>query len=370
MPDFLQEDADTIHQRMLSKAPADISTIEGDFFWSSTRPTAEEKAELVQVKLQNILRLAFPQTSYGIYLEYLGEFKGIFKNSATKSNGTIKIIAAPGTDIEAGKIAATVATESKPSVEFEILESKTVDASGIAYVTAKCNETGIIGNVPAGSITVLSTPINGVQSIVNEEDFTGGTEIEDEEHFRERLMQAEQEEALSGADSDYVKWAKEVPGVGFAYPISEWNGPSTVKVLILDKNGQPATQQLIDDVQNYIAPIVPEGQNRGGKAPVGAKVTIATATILNINVQANFVFVEGFNTNDVILNLKNKLVAYISTIELNGGVVFNAIHSIIGSMIINKEGISDFSNLLINGAVSNIQLVDQVAAIGEVINAV
>ena len=68
---------------MLEKAPPGISTKEGDFFWDATRPTAIEKAELVQLKLQHFLRLCFPQTSYGQYLDFLGEMKGVFRHPAT-----------------------------------------------------------------------------------------------------------------------------------------------------------------------------------------------------------------------------------------------------------------------------------------------
>lgn len=368
MPDFLQEDADTIHKRMLANAPSDVSVMEGDFFWDNTRPTAEEKEDLLQKALQGILKLAFPQTSYGIYLEYLGEGKGVFKNPATKSTGAIRVKGKPGTLIETGKMAGTPSTDIKQSIEFEFTETKVIDDTGIISVNAKCLTEGVIGNVLANTITVLITPINGVESITNEESFQGGTDIEDEEHFRERVMEAEQEEQLSGADTDYIRWAKEVTGVGYAYVISEWNGANTVKVLVLDKNGQPATQELIDAVQNYIAPIVPKGQNRGGKAPTGAIVTIATASILSINTQANFIFEEGYDPVDVLSALKDKIQVYLSQIGMGGVVIYKAIDTITGSMILNKEGIKDYSDLTINGAASNIQLVDQVAMVGEVIN--
>ncbi len=288
IPEFLQEDADTIHERMLEKAPPNVSTIEGDFYWDNTRPTAEEKAELVQLKLQNILRLAFTQTSYGPWLEYNGECSGVFKNLPTKATGLIKIKGKPNTVIEKGKIAGTPATEDKESIEIEFTETKVIDEAGITYINAKCLKEGAIGNVLPNTITVLISNITGVESITNEEAFKGGTDIEDEEHFRERVMEAEKEEQLSGADSDYVRWAKEVPGVGYAYVDAEWNGPGTTKVLILDKNGQTATNELIKAVKNYIYPDKLPGQNRGGKAPVGAIVTITTPSILNINIQASF----------------------------------------------------------------------------------
>ena len=87
MPSFLNETVDDIHERMLEKAPPGVNTIEGDFFWDNTRPTAEEVSRVKNIDMNYILKMAFPQTSYGKYLEYLGECKGIFKNPPTKSVG-------------------------------------------------------------------------------------------------------------------------------------------------------------------------------------------------------------------------------------------------------------------------------------------
>lgn len=142
IPDFLNEDADMIHERMLQKAPDGVSTIEGDFFWDNTRPAAEEKAELIQLKLQNILRLAFTQTSYGQSLDFIGECAGVFKNPATKAIGTIKVKGVPGTVIQEGYLVGTTGTDEKESIEFEFTETKVIDEIGIAYVSAKCIKEG------------------------------------------------------------------------------------------------------------------------------------------------------------------------------------------------------------------------------------
>ena len=40
LPDFFKETADDIHKRMIDEAPENISTLEGDIFWSATRPVA------------------------------------------------------------------------------------------------------------------------------------------------------------------------------------------------------------------------------------------------------------------------------------------------------------------------------------------
>ncbi|HBE9034714.1 TPA: baseplate J/gp47 family protein, partial [Clostridioides difficile] len=342
IPVFLTEDEDSVHERMLSNFQ-DVSTLEGDFIYDATRPTAEQIAELKQLGLQNNLKIAFPQTSYGTYLEWLGECKGVFKNQPTKAIGTITFTGVQGTIITKGTIVTTIATDEKQSIEFELLETKTIGANETVDIKAECRIAGTIGNVSNNTITVLLGSISGVKSVTNKEDFRGGTDIEDEEHFRERVLVAEQEDKLSGASSDYIRWAKEVNGVGYAYVVPEWAGAGTVKVLILDKNRKAATQELINKVQEYIYPNVEDGQNRDGKAPIGAIVTIATPQTLLINVKASFVFSNGFSQETVLNILKNKIDKYLDKIDIGGTVSYNAIYSLTGSMMLADEGIQDFS---------------------------
>ncbi|MCC0659246.1 baseplate J/gp47 family protein [Clostridioides sp. ZZV14-6044] len=369
IPNFLIEDEDSVHERMLSNFQ-DVSTLEGDFIYDATRPTAEQIAELKQLGLQNNLKIAFPQTSYGTYLEWLGECKGVFKNQPTKATGVITFTGIQGTIITKGTIVTTIATDEKQSIEFEILETKTIGENGTVDIKAECRVAGIIGNVSKGSVSVLLGSINGVKSVTNK-DFKGGTDIEDEEHFRERVLVAEQEDKLSGASSDYIRWAKEVDGVGYAYVVPEWNGAGTVKVLILDKNRKAATQELINKVQEYIYPLnIEEGQNRDGKAPIGALVTVVTPETLLINVKASFIFNSNFNEETVLSNLKTKIDKYLDKIDLGGTVSYNAIQAIVGSMMLTDEGIQDFSNLTINDAKENIKLQDQVVGVGEIVNEV
>ncbi|MBH7409796.1 baseplate J/gp47 family protein [Clostridioides difficile] len=368
IPVFLTEDEEAIHERMLSNFQ-DVSILEGDFVYDATRPTAEQIAELKQLGLQNNLKIAFPQTSYGEYLEWLGECKGVFKNQPTKSVGVITFIGIQGTIITKGTIVTTIATDEKQSIEFELLETKTIGENETVDIKAECRETGTIGNVSQNTVTVLLGSINGIKSVNNKEDFKGGTDIEDEEHFRERVLVAEQEDKLSGANSDYIRWAKEVDGVGYAYVVPEWNGAGTVKVLILDKNRKAATQELIDKVQEYIYPLNVAG-NRDGKAPIGAIVTIATPQTLLINVKASFVFANGFSQETVLNILKNKIDKYLDKIDIGGTVSYNAIYSLAGSMMLADEGIQDFSNLTINDGTTNIILNDQVVGIGEIVNEV
>lgn len=367
MPDFLQEDADVIHNRMLENAPPDINLVEGDFFWDATRPTAEEKAELTQIKLQNILKIAFPQSSYGIYLEYLGEMKGVFRRPATKSTGVITIQGKEGTIIKKGYIASTISTDDKPSIEFEIEENAEIGSDGIVRLKATCIQPGIIGNVAKDTIKILSKS-DGIESITNENEFANGSEVEDQEIFRERVLEAYQNEPLSGAKRDYERWAKEVPGVGSVYVKPEWDGPGTVGILILDSNGNLASEELLKAVRLHIMDREDDGKNTTeGLSPIGSFVNVTTPDTKTINISANFTFDPSFDSLDVINNIKAFVSEYLQTIDMDGFVMYKAIDGLLGSMIIRKEGIVDYNNLIVNGDTENIQLSDQVAIIGEVI---
>ena len=52
IPSWLNDqDAETIHKRMMAALPADIDDTEAGFPWDLTKPSALEKAELLQFHL-------------------------------------------------------------------------------------------------------------------------------------------------------------------------------------------------------------------------------------------------------------------------------------------------------------------------------
>jgi hypothetical protein len=55
-PSFLNDqDAETIHKRMMDELPPDIDDTEGGFPWDFTKPTALEKAEMLEFHLVETL---------------------------------------------------------------------------------------------------------------------------------------------------------------------------------------------------------------------------------------------------------------------------------------------------------------------------
>lgn len=363
IPDFLEsESADDICDRIFQLAKEkNIDITEGSIFFNAVKPVALDQAERDQFVRIELFKLMWPDWSYGTWLEMLGEASGTTpKKQPTYAEGSLKIQGIAGVLIPIDFLFATKAVGDTPSVTFKAKQSVTIDSTGIAYIDIKAVEAGTSGNVSPGTITLMVKPMNGIISITNEEGTTGGTDLEDEESFRLRVLNANQEEKLSGADSDYIRWAEEVDGVGKAYVIPEWNGAGTVKVVVIDANSIPANQTIIDSVQQYIAPF---GKNRGGLAPVGHLVTVGAPVLRPINYQFTWELSPDVDPQETENNFKEALNAYYMDAGVGGIIHYNRV----GALLINIEGVVNYSGLTIDGGAADIQLAgDEYAGTGTV----
>lgn len=364
IPEFLQnESADTIYERFSQLAKEkNIDITEGSLFFNAVKPVSLDQAERDQYKRIELFKLMWPDWSYGIWLEMLGEASGTTpKKQPTHSEGVLKIQGVPGTLIPIDFIFATRSVGENPSILFKANQSVTVDSTGIVNINIKAVEAGTKGNVGVGTITLMSVPMNGIISITNEQPTTGGTDLEDEESFRLRVLNANQQEKLSGADSDYIRWAEGVDGAGKAYVIPEWNGAGTVKVVVIDANGFPANQTIIDRVQQFIAP---PGLNREGMAPVGHRVTVVAPQLKTVNYSFSWELSPDVNEEETIINFKKALNEYYMEIGVGGTIHYNRV----GALLISLEGVINYNNLTINAGAADINLEgDEYAGTGTVV---
>lgn len=360
-PDFLQnQDEETIYQRIKSNAPSDLDTSEGSFFWDVTRPVAIEEAEILEFKLIEAFKNAFPQWSYGQYLDMQAEMVGLKRKEATKATGIVHVTGTPGTIINQGFTFATPAYQDTPSILFQAKQQYVIPSEGAVDVEVEAVEAGPAGNVAANTITIMTQPISGITSVTNPSATIGGVAEEDDESLRSRILEASQYVPLSGSINDYKIWAKQVDGVGDVYVEPEWNGPGTVKLILIDSNGQPASEALINTVKNHIAP-----GNGTGLAPIGATVTFVAPTSYTIDYRFSLTLQDGYDLTDVINKIKAALDDYYKTVGVGGKVVYSKVIGLISTI----QGVADVSNLTINGGISNIQLAsDEYPSTGTVTN--
>lgn len=363
IPSFLNDqDAETIHKRMMEDLPPDIDDTEGGFPWDFTKPTALEKAEMLEFHMVETLKIMFPMWAQDDWLDLHARGKTTGRKTANPASGNIIITGVPGTTIPEGFRFATPAIGDTPAIEYETKEAYTIQEDGTAEIQVTAVEAGTGGNVSPGSISLMMTPIKGITSITNPEKITGGTEEESDDELRRRIdeIDATSEASFVGSDGDYKRWAEEVPGVGTGLVMAEWAGPGTVKVIVIDSNGQPANSSIIEAVYNNI--MRPDDRMQR-KAPIGATVTIAAPTAKEINYTFLLEIQQGETEETVLERFKEQLHAYYIEAKKEGEVQYTWVASILR----NTSGVKDYSGLTINGGTTNIILdEDEYPVTGEV----
>lgn len=252
---LLEQTEESIRQRMLDRLPSDLDKSEGSFIWDAVAPTAIELA-MAAIWAQEVLRRGFASTTFGAYLDLRCEEHGVARRAAVKARGQVRFTGKAGTVIAAGTRVATPADRvtGTSSVEYETTHAVTLDGSGAVSADIAAVQAGAGGNVSAESLSIVVTPITGVTGVTNTDAVVGGIDTENDSSLLARYLQKVRSPSAGGNKADYVNWALEVPGVGGVSVVPVRDGPGTVSVAIINGSNEPADRNLVDAVQNYIAP--------------------------------------------------------------------------------------------------------------------
>jgi len=252
-PDFIENNtAEEIHERMMNSLPGDIDDMPGGFPYDFTMPAALEKDEFINFHLVRALMIAFPQYAWDEWLDLHGKQVHIERQKPERAFGKVEVFGPSGTVISAGTVFCTSATDTGPSIEFQALESVEIGEEGKSLIPVSAIESGTSSNVGANAVTLMAKPDKHITKVNNPEPIRGGTERESNDHYYDRIA-AEYGNSMTflGNDSDYIRWAKEA-GAGDCIVIPAAEGPGTVRLVLVDGNGQPANEKLIQEVHDYI----------------------------------------------------------------------------------------------------------------------
>lgn len=115
---------------------------------------------------------------------------------------------------------------------------------------------GQSGNASAAMPLQAVSPVIGMldQALVDVDGLSGGTDIEDLEVWRSRVLRSFRITPHGGDADDYVTWALEVPGVTRAWCVRSYLGPGTVGVFFVrdgDDDIIPSAGEVAD-VRSHI----------------------------------------------------------------------------------------------------------------------
>ncbi len=343
-----------IHQEMLNDISDKYDKRVGEFVFDVTQVPANQLGKLYEYSITEIAdKLDIANLTGDELARRIKERTGITRRLATYAVGTL--VAVGNGTINQGDI-----FETESGLQFEAVEAVTIAEEGTVKIRAI--EAGASGNVPAQQITFMPVTLDNIDSVVNPQPTYDGFDAESDESLLQRYYERIQTPATSGNKWHYHNWAKEVQGVGDVRVFPLWDGDNTVKVVIIDANKQPASAEIVDEVQEYIDPgITGLGD---GQAPIGAFCTVVSAESKDINIAFNLVLQEGYDEQDVLDTISENVIEYLKDIAFMQNFVS---YAQIGSIIINSEGVADYTNLTVNGGTENIAIADdEVAVLGGV----
>jgi len=344
---YENQTAEAIRKRVLDKVSSDYDKREGGMIYDCIEPSVLE-LEQVYIALDNTIEKMSIETLIGDELaQRIYQRTGVARKPATYAGGQIE---ATGT----GSINEGDLFQTESGIQFKATESVAVSGSAIVHIQAVA--AGAEGNVPANTIKYMPVSIPGITSVTNLEPTEGGYDAESDEDLLQRYYERVKTPPTSGNKSQYKMWAKEVTGVGDAKVIPLWNGNNTVKVVLIDANREPASAEVVSNVQNYIDPgAAGEGK---GVAPVGAYCTVVSAGGKTINV--NFTALNkdpAYTEEQRNANVSAKLREYFRSISFRDDIT-EVSYAQIGYRLLDNTGIGDYIDLRINGGTANIPLVD------------
>lgn len=338
---------ENIKSDILSRLSVDINTSEGSFINDMVSTVALEIWKTYQ-SLDALIPISFVDETSGQYIDKRCAEYGIIRKAGTKATTTLSFAGTDGTVIPEGKVFLT-----SDGFEFETNETVTI-VSGAAEVIATAVEIGTAYNVDAGEINRQLVNISGLTTVISSAA-TGGTDIETDASLVKRLYEHMQNPATSGNAAHYKQWALEVEGVGDAKVTPLWDGPGTVKVLIAGSDNGPVDSTIVENCEINIE------SNR----PIGATVTVISASGLAINVEAIVTIEESTTVEAVKIAFESSLDEYLKSIAF---LKYTIVYNRIAYMLLDIPGVIDYVTLEINGGISNIEIgEDQVPVIGTVV---
>lgn len=323
-----------ILQRLINNMPAGYDQREGSVVYDTRASTAYEMA-LAYEEAQRLYKNTYARTADRQGLIECCEEYGIIPFPATYA--VRKGVFTP----------ATLELSIGTRFNYEELNFVITEKIADGEYRLQCETIGTAGNNGAGLLIPIEY-IDGLETATLTDVIIYGEEEEETEALRTRYFETINSEARDGNVAQYEKWANEYPGIGNHKVFPLWNGKNTVKVAILNSENGVASDQLISDFQEYLDPGSKGLGN--GVAPIGAVVTVSTATTVALELTGNVTLAEGYAE---ITGVEEAVREYLRNISFEKSTVS---YMSLGAVIQDCPCIEDLSNFLLNGSISNVAL--------------
>lgn len=356
---------------MLDNVPDDIDKREGSIIYDAVAPAAMVNAQQ-SLSLANIIRETYIKTAQGEFLDYRAVEHGTSRYTATNAEVKAKFNDDNGkpVNVEVGDRFASIA---ESPIFYTVIKS---NGDGTAEMQAE--EAGTSANSYLGQVLPV-TPNDSLAWAEITEITIPARDEENDEHLRARLLNTNSWVAYGGNVADYLNMTSKISDVGATQVYPTWDGPGTVKLVILNNNLMPASSTLVKKVKEEIDP--EESTTQGyGLAPIDHRVTVTAPETFTVDIAMNVTVADSANVDTIKANIKASLEEFFKSLRrdwdtvnptVGRGYSMTIYRSKILSRVMMIEGVANATMPRLNGKDEDLQLVfnntvSQLPVLGEV----
>jgi len=351
-------DFTTLVQRMVTAVQASATAAINVTIGSVLRALLEAVASLgiwLEAQIAYVLTITRAATSNGPDLDSFVNDFGLYRLAAIAATGSLTFSRFSTTGQAVVPISSPVQSADGTQNFFVTLDSSNpaysatlggyVMIGGVGSVTVPCQAVtpGIGGNVLAGTITAITSPIPGVDSVTNAADFTNGMDAESDPALRARFVLFIN--SLSKAIKTAIEFAIMSVQQGIRYTLTEnyaHNGnyqPGFFYAVVDDGTGTPP-DSLVTLVANAIEAV------RG----LTIQYAVFKPQVLTANVVAQVIVAPGFDENTVIGNVGEALTNFINGLTVGVSLPYTQIVAIAYGI----SGVTNVRNVTLNSLTADL----------------
>lgn len=335
---------EVIIKRMLDRVPAGLDRREGSLIYTALSAAAAEM-QIVYIEFDTILKETFAQTASRENLIRRAAERGLKPKEATRA--VLKAVADPD----------TVLIKKGERFRHGMYYYTVSESMGNGTFQVVCEKTGEEGNHQFGRLIPVQN-ISGLTSMEITELLIPGEDAVDTETFRKNYFGSFEKKSYGGNKQDYIEKTNGISGVGATKVTRAWDGPSTVKLTILDSDFNKASDLLVQTVQNIMDP---SGTANGdGLAPIDHRVTVVSAEAVPIHISTDLEIDPNYTLGTLKEMINKAVEGYLKELRTlwesidDCGCIVRI--SQLESKILSIEGIYDIKNTKINKKSVNLEL--------------
>ena len=269
-------------------------------------------------------RQCFPQTAQGEYLDLHAQLR----REATAAEGvlrfTVDAAGAADREIAAGTVCMTAGL-----TRFETIEAGTLEAGETSVdIRARALDAGSAGNVAAGTILQMAVAPVGVSRCTNPAAFTGGTDREDDETLRARVLETYRRLPNGANAAFYQQGALSFDEVAAAAVIPRPRGVGSVDVVVSTAAGAPSAE-LLEELEDYFE----------ARREIAVDVQVRAPEMETVDVTVQVAAEEGQDAQTVQDAVEAALRGWFDGRRLGQSVLRAAL----GELVFHVEGVANYA---------------------------